>query len=83
MLAGDSVRHAKPVESTWALPFPPLLLGGLSMQWRLFTIATLASAAVAKRDHARRILSWIGGVLGIGQARVLAQVCNVYHLHLT
>lgn len=74
MLGGDTIRHCKPKGALWELPKPPMLLGGLSMQWRLFTIATLESAPHVSKDHARNVLLWIGEALGIGQARVLANV---------
>lgn len=75
MLAGETICHCKPKGATWSLPRPPMLLGGLSMQWRLFTIATLENAPAVRREHARDVLLWIGDNLGLGQARVLADVC--------
>ena len=74
MLAGDSIRYCEPTGTSWHLHKPPMLLGGLSMQWVLFNVATLGSAPAASKRHARDILSWFGDVLGIGQSKVLAQV---------
>lgn len=74
MLAGDDIRYCKPGGALWQLLKPPKLLGGLSMQWMLFTIAILDSAPAASKWHARDILSWFGETLGIGQAKVLANV---------
>lgn len=74
MLAGDAITTCKPEGASWSLPRPPMLLGGLSMQWRLFTIAILENAPTANKDHARDVLLWLGETLGLGQAKVLACV---------
>lgn len=74
VLAGDDINYCKPEEASWQLPKPPLLLGGLSMQWVRFTIATLENASAAHKQQARDMLSWFGDALGIGQATVLANV---------
>lgn len=74
MLAGNVICYCRPDGLSWSLPKPATLLGGLSMQWRLFTIAMLESASNDSKQHARNVLSWIGETLGIGQATVLAQV---------
>jgi hypothetical protein len=76
LLAGDSIKHTKATGATWTLPRPAMLLGGLSLQWRLFTVATLENAPAIRKAHAREILSWFGESLGIGQAKVLADVCT-------
>jgi hypothetical protein len=74
LLAGESIKHTKVVGATWILPRPAMLLGGLSLQWRLFTIATLENASEVRKSHARDVLSWFGESLGIGQSKVLARV---------
>ena len=79
MLAGDTIRYSKPREASWTLPKPPMLLGGLSMQWRLFTIAILDNAPIASKNYARDVLTWFGKALGLGQAKVLAHVYLVLY----
>lgn len=82
MLVGDTIRHCRPSGAMWSLPKPPMLLGGLNLQWRLFTIAMMQSAPPGKRQHARDLLKWCGDSLGIGQAKVLAEVCHCSSLVL-
>jgi hypothetical protein len=78
MLAGDTICHCKPKGGSWLLPKPPMLLGGLSMQWRLFTIATLETASRTNKAHARDVLLWLAETLGLGQAKVLANVGDFF-----
>ena len=81
MLAGELICHCKPNGASWLLPKPPMLLGGLSMQWRLFTIATLETASPASKAHAREVLLWLAETLGLGQAKVLASVGDLLAPH--
>jgi hypothetical protein len=74
MLAADSIHHCQPNGAVWQLPKTPILLGGLNMQWILFTISTLENAPKSSKLHARETLLWFAETLGIGQAKVLANV---------
>lgn len=74
MLAGDSIHYYQPDGPVWQLPRTPVLLGGLNLQWVLFTIATLESTPEPSKVNAKNTLLWFGETLGIGQAKVLAHV---------
>lgn len=84
MLVGEGILGNKPIGSIWLLPRPPMLIGGLSLQWILFTISILDVVSANSRLNAKTLLLWIGKNLGIGQATVLAQVgVNAFRLSET
>lgn len=74
MLVGEKLRGSKPTGSTWFQARPPMLIGGLNLEWVLFTASILDIASQEVKQDMKRILFWIGKNLGIRQATVLAQV---------
>lgn len=74
MLMGPSLLETKSTGSVWLHSKPPMLLGGLGLQWMLFTISVLAIVPIETKLQMKRILLWIGKNLGIGQAKVLGCV---------
>jgi hypothetical protein len=77
ILVGERIYGNKPVESIWTQARPPILVGGLNLQWLLFTISILEIVPMTTRQNMKAILSWIGKTLGIKQATVLAHVCTL------
>jgi hypothetical protein len=75
MLVGERIYGNKPIGSIWSQARPPILIGGLNLQWVLFTISILEIVPMSVRQDMKRILLWIGKNLGIRQATVLAHVC--------
>jgi hypothetical protein len=75
MLVGERIHGNKPMGSMWTQTRPPLLVGGLSLQWVLFTISILEIVPTSTRHNMKTLLLWIGKNLGIRQATVLAHVC--------
>jgi hypothetical protein len=78
MLVGERIYGNKPIGSIWAQARPPLLIGGLNLQWVLFTVSILENAPMSVRQNMKTLLLWIGKNLGIRQATVLAHVCILY-----
>lgn len=74
MLMGESIYGTRPKLSVWLQARPPMLIGGLNLQWILFTISILNIVSTSSRQNAKVHLLWIGKNLGIGQATVLAHV---------
>ncbi|EMC99034.1 hypothetical protein BAUCODRAFT_388100 [Baudoinia panamericana UAMH 10762] len=72
MLVGEQIRGSRPEGSLWNHARPPMLLGGLDLQWTLFTASILDIVSSDVRRNIRSILLWIGENLGLGQATVLA-----------
>lgn len=77
MLIGERINGNKPRASTWVQTRPPMLIGGLNMQWILFTISILEIIPNEVRQKMKIILLWIGKNLGIRQATLLAHVWNL------
>ena len=75
LLVGEGIHGNKPIGSIWFQRRPPMLMGGLNLQWALFTVSILELVPLATRRNMKDLLLWIGKNLGIGQATVLAQVC--------
>jgi len=74
LLLGGSLTTSKTSGATWAQDRPPMLMGGFNLQWLLFTISTLDIVPAYRRMEMKVMLRWIGQELGIGQARVLAEL---------
>jgi hypothetical protein len=78
MLTGGRIYGNKPRGSIWFQARPPMLIGGLNLQWILFTISILEIVDTNVRRKMKTLLLWIGKNLGIRQATVLAHVCILY-----
>ena len=76
MLIGDNLSQRKPSSgsSLWIQQHQPAVLGGLHLQWILFTISVLSTIPQHIQSQMKIILIWIGKNLGIGQATVLGLV---------
>lgn len=74
LLAGRSILGNRPDGAVWNQYHPPMLFGGLNLQWVLFTVSILNLTPTPMRQSAKTALSWIGRNLGIGMASVLASV---------
>ena len=75
MLLGGNIPSSTPsAGGIWLLSHPPMLIGGLNLQWPLFTISILKNVDAGRRREMKRVLGWLGEALGVGQAGVLAQV---------
>lgn len=74
MIIGEKLRGSKPTGSMWFQARPPMLIGGLNLEWVLFTVSILDIVSVEVKQDMKGILLWIGRNLGIRQATVLAQV---------
>jgi hypothetical protein len=78
MLVGERIYGNKPTGSIWVQARPPMLVGGLSLQWVLFTISILETVPTKLRQDVKILLLWVGKNLGIRQTTVLARVCNLH-----
>lgn len=74
MLLGEAVRGSMPTGGRWFHDRPPMLLGGFSLQWVLFTISTLQTVSPSTKRQMKVLLQWLATNLGIGQASVLVSV---------
>ena len=72
LLVGDSIHGSRPTDGVWRRSRPPMLVGGLSLQWVLFTISILSIVPETMKQHMKTTLLWIGENLGVGQATTLA-----------
>lgn len=75
MLAGERLYGNTPTGSTWPQARPPTLLGGLNLQWVVFTVSILEVVPMDIKLSMKLILLWIGKNLGLRHATVLAQAC--------
>lgn len=74
LLMDQAILQSKPSGAFWAFDQSPALLGGLHLQWVLFTISIIEIVPENIRREMKGILLWIGENLGIGQATVLGLV---------
>jgi hypothetical protein len=74
MLVGRRIHGNKPSGSVWTQARPPMLVGGLNLQWVLFTISILDIVPLNVKGDMKALLLWIGRNLGIRQATILAQM---------
>jgi hypothetical protein len=75
MLVGEKIYGHRPEGSIWNQSRPPMLIGGLSLQWVLFTVSILEIVPLPIKLNMKTILLWIARNLGVKQALVLANVC--------
>lgn len=80
MFVGVRMVGNKPRGPIWQQKQPPMLIGGLSLQWVLFTVSILDIVPATVRHSMRDSLLWIGRNLGIGQATMLAKVGKKYSM---
>lgn len=76
MLMGENMTSSAPNGAIWFHARPPMLMGGLSLQWIFFTITTLHNVCATTKHMMRSMLLWLARNLGIGQAEVLANVSD-------
>jgi hypothetical protein len=74
MIMREAVLDVRPSGVSWTFTRPPALLGGLHLQWVLYTILVLDIISPDIQAQIKGILLWIGRNLGIGQATILGSV---------
>lgn len=55
-----------------------MLIGGLNLEWVLFTVSILDTVSVDVKQDMERIPLWVGKNLGIGQATVVVHVSVLF-----